>query len=37
MTWPQVFIGGKRIGGADAVEAYFKPAASPAAGTRDAS
>jgi len=26
MTWPQVFIGGKRIGGADAVDAYFAPA-----------
>jgi glutathione-dependent peroxiredoxin len=29
MTWPQVFIGGTRIGGADAVEAHFKRA-SPA-------
>jgi glutaredoxin-related protein len=26
MTWPQVFIGGRRIGGADAVEAHFAPA-----------
>ena len=24
MTWPQVFIGGKLIGNADALEAYFK-------------
>jgi glutaredoxin-like protein len=33
MTWPQVFIGGKLIGGAEAVEAHFGPAqaASPAA------
>jgi len=23
MTWPQVFVGGTRIGGADAVEAHF--------------
>jgi glutaredoxin-like protein len=23
MTWPQVFIGGKLIGNADAVDAYF--------------
>jgi glutaredoxin-like protein len=32
MTWPQVFIGGMRIGGADAVEAHFGPAGVPAAG-----
>jgi glutaredoxin-like protein len=27
MTWPQVFIGGRLIGNADAVEAHFAPAA----------
>jgi glutaredoxin len=27
MTWPQVFVGGTRIGGADAVEAHFGPLA----------
>jgi glutaredoxin-like protein len=31
MTWPQVFIGGKRIGGAEAVEAHFAPASGAAA------
>ena len=29
MTWPQVFVGGTRIGGADAVEAHFGQAAAP--------
>jgi glutaredoxin-like protein len=30
LTWPQVFIGGKRIGNADAVEAYFGAQAAAA-------
>lgn len=28
-TWPQVFIGGKRIGGADELEAYFAAQSGP--------
>jgi glutaredoxin-like protein len=32
MTWPQVFIGGTRIGGAEAVEAHFAAAGAPAGG-----
>jgi glutaredoxin-like protein len=31
MTWPQVFVGGQRIGGADAVEAHFANPAGQAA------
>jgi glutaredoxin-like protein len=31
MTWPQVFIGGRLIGNADAVEAHFAPRAAAAA------
>ena len=31
MTWPQVFMGGKKIGNADAVEAYFKAGKKAAA------
>ena len=32
MTWPQVFMGGKLIGDADAVEAYFAKSASSSTG-----
>jgi glutaredoxin-like protein len=32
-TWPQVFIGGKLIGDAEAVAAYFKPRLDAAAAT----
>jgi glutaredoxin-related protein len=30
MTWPQVFVGGKLIGDAEAVAAYFAPRAQEA-------